>query len=75
MEKIFIDRENGIAYNVLAIYSIYHSANKERTINELVDEIRTMFDVHNNQEQLMKLMKRIMSKKEKLMITVDVKVK
>lgn len=72
MEKIFIDRENGIAYTVLAIYSIYHSANKERTINELVDEIRTMFDVHNNQEQLMKL---IMSKKEKLMITVDVKVK
>ena len=75
MEKIFIDRENGIAYTVLAIYSIYHRANKERTINELVDEIRTMFDVHNNQEQLMKLMKRIMSKKEKLMITVDVKVK
>ena len=75
MEKIFIDRENGIAYTALAIYSIYHSANKERTINELVDEIRTMFDVHNNQEQLMKLMKRIMSKKEKLMITVDVKVK
>ena len=75
MEKIFIDRENGIAYTVLAIYSIYHSANKKRTINELVDEIRTMFDVHNNQEQLMKLMKRIMSKKEKLMITVDVKVK
>ena len=75
MEKIFIDRENGIAYTVLAIYSIYHSANKERTINELVDEIRTMLDVHNNQEQLMKLMKRIMSKKEKLMITVDVKVK
>ena len=75
MEKIFIDRENGIAYTVLAIYSIYHSANKERTINELVDEIRTMFDVHNNQEQLMKFMKRIMSKKEKLMITVDVKVK
>ena len=72
MEKIFIDRENGIAYTVLAIYSIYHSANKERTINEFVDEIRTMFDVHNNQEQLMKL---IMSKKEKLMITVDVKVK
>ena len=72
MEKIFIDRENGIAYTVLAIYSIYHSANKERTINELVDEIRTMFDVHNNQEQLMKL---IMSKKEKLMISVDVKVK
>ena len=49
MEKIFIDRENGIAYTVLAIYSIYHSANKERTINELVDEIRTMFYVHNNQ--------------------------
>lgn len=75
MERIFIDRENSIAYAVLAINSIYHSANRERTINDFVEEIKTMFDVHQDQEQLMKLMQKIMNKKTKLMITVDMKTK
>ena len=75
MERIFIDRENSIAYAVLAIDSIYNSANRERTINDFVEEIKTMFDVHQDQEQLMKLMQKIMNKKTKLMITVDMKTK
>lgn len=75
MERIFIEREDSIAYAVLAIDSIYHSANRERTIDDFVEEIKTMFDVHENQEQLIKLMKKIMAKKEKLIITVDMKVK
>ncbi len=75
MERIFIDRENSIAYAVLAIDSIYHSANRERTINDFVEEIKTMFDVHQDQEQLMKLMQKLMNKKTKLMITVDMKTK
>lgn len=75
MERIFIERENSIAYAVLAIDSIYHSANRERTVDDLVEEIKTMFDVHEDQNQLIKLMKNIMAKKEKLIITVDMKVK
>lgn len=75
MERIFIERENILAYAVLAIDSIYHSANRERTIDDFIEEIKTMFDVHEDQEQLIKLMKNIMNKKEKLIITVDMKAK
>lgn len=75
MERIFVERENIIAYAVLAIDSIYHSANRDRTIDDFIEEIKTMFDVHEDQEQLIKLMKNIMNKKEKLIITVDMKAK
>lgn len=75
MERIFVERENIIAYAVLAIDSIYHSVNRERTIDDFIEEIKTMFDVHEDQEQLIKLMKNIMNKKEKLIITVDMKAK
>ena len=75
MERIFVERENKIAYAVLAIDSIYHSANRERTIADFIEEIKTMFDVHEDQEQLIKLMKNIINKKEKLIITVDMKAK
>ena len=37
MERIFIDREWCIAYVVLALDSIYNSANKERTLMITVD--------------------------------------
>lgn len=46
MERIFVERENILAYAVLAIDSIYHSANRERTIDDFIEEIKTMFDVH-----------------------------
>lgn len=75
MERIFVERENIIAYAVLAIDSIYHSVNRERTIDDFIEEIKTMFDVHEDQEQLIKLMKNIINKKEKLIITVDMKAK
>jgi len=75
MERIFVERENIIAYAVLAIDSIYHSANRERTIDDFIEEIKTMFDVHEDQDLLIKLMKNIMDKKEKLIITVDMKAK
>lgn len=75
MERIFVERKNIIAYAVLAIDSIYHSANRERTIDDFIEEIKTMFDVHEDQEQLIKLMKNIINKKEKLIITVDMKAK
>lgn len=75
MERVFIDREWSIAYAVLAIDSIYNSANRERTIDDLIEEIKTMFDIHKDQTQLIKLMKNIINKKEKLIITVDMKIK
>lgn len=73
MERIFIDREHCIAYVVLALDSIYHSANKERTINDFIQEIRTMFIVHKDEDQLMKIMKRIVNEKQKLIISVGKK--
>lgn len=73
MERIFIDREHCIAYAVLALDSIYHSANKERTINDFIQEIRTMFIVHKDEEHLMKIMKRIVNEKQKLIISVGKK--
>lgn len=48
MERIFIDREWCIAYVVLALDSIYNSANKERTLNDFIEEIKTMFNVHQD---------------------------
>lgn len=62
MERVFIDREWCIAYVILALNSIYHSANKERTINDFVEEIETMFDVHQNETVLMNLKRSILLK-------------
>ena len=35
MFKIYIDRNCCLAYAVLALHSVYHSANKERTIKDI----------------------------------------
>lgn len=64
MERVFIDREWSIAYAVLAIDSIYNSANRERTIDELIEEIKTMFDVHQDEQVLMNLKKLFCQRKE-----------
>ena len=55
MERIFIDREWCIAYVVLALDSIYNSANKERTLNDFIEEIKTMFNVHQDETILLKI--------------------
>ena len=62
MERIYINRDCCLAYIVLALNSIYHSANKERTINDLVNEIKVMFDVHTDEITLMNLMNNIIKK-------------
>lgn len=72
-ERIFIERKNSIAYAILAINSIYESYNKERTISDFIKEMETMFDLYEDQNQLMKLMKYIISKNNKLTITIDMK--
>ena len=71
MERIFIDREWCIAYVVLALDSIYHSGNKERSINDLIKEIREMFDLHTNEEQLTNLMNYIIKKEGNYKIIVQ----
>lgn len=60
MERIYINRECCIAYTVLALHSIYHSANKERTIEDVVKEIRTMFDIYTDEIFLMKTKENIL---------------
>lgn len=71
MERVFIDREWSIAYAVLAIDSIYNSANRERTIDELIEEIKTMFDVHKDEHLLMNLKKNILSKEGNYKIKIS----
>lgn len=71
MERVFIDREWCIAYIVLAIDSIYHSANKERTIDVFINEIKTMFDVHQDEHILMNLKKNILSKEGNYKIKIS----
>lgn len=75
MERIFIDREWCIAYVVLALDSIYNSANKKRTLNDFIEEIKTMFNVHQDETILLKIAEEIITNKEKLFITVDMKEK
>lgn len=70
MERIFIDREWCIAYAVLALNSIYHSANKERTITDFAEEIKTMLDVHQDEKILMNLKKQILLKEGEYKIKV-----
>jgi hypothetical protein len=70
MERVFIDREYSIAYVVMAIHSIYNSANKEITINDFINEIKTMPKVYKDDAGLMKSMKEILSKKEQYKIKI-----
>ena len=62
MERIYINRNCCLAYTVLALHSIYHSGNKKRTVNDVIEEIKTMFQVHEDETSLMKLMDEIVSK-------------
>lgn len=57
MEKVFIDREYAIAYVAMAIDSIWNSANKERTMNDFVEEIKTMTEVHTDEKTLKEVRK------------------
>lgn len=70
MERVFIDREYSIAYVVMAINSIYNSANKERTIKEFIKEIKTMPEVYKDETKLMNSMKKILSQKEQYKIKI-----
>ena len=55
MERVFIDRDYAIAYVVMAIDSIWNSANKERSIEDFIEEIKTMTEVYTDETVLLKL--------------------
>ena len=55
MERVFIDREYAIAYVVMAIDSIWNSANKERTMEDFIEEIKTMTEIYTDETVLFKL--------------------
>mgnify|MGYP003416544647 CR=1 FL=1 len=55
MERVFIDREYAIAYVVMAIDSIWNSANKERTMEDFIEEIKAMTEIYTDETVLFKL--------------------
>ena len=50
--------------------SIYHSANKERTIEDLLEEIKVMFKVYPEETKLMDMMEKIIAKEGKYKVKV-----
>lgn len=70
MERIYINRNCCLAYAVLALHSVYHSANKERTIKDIVEEIKTSFDVYEQEIPLMQLMEEIIAKEGEYKVKV-----
>lgn len=74
MKRIFIDREWCVDYILLAIESIDNSANKERTVNDLIKEIEAMFNIYTDDIELKKLKKKLIKKlgKRKILLSDNV---
>ena len=66
MERIYINRDCCIVYSVLAIDSIYHSANKEKTLNDFIEEVKTMLELHEDEIKVMNLMENVVSKEKNI---------
>lgn len=62
MERIFINRDWCVDYVLLAIDSIDNSANKERTVRDLIKEIEVMFDIYTDDIELKKIRKKLIKK-------------
>lgn len=71
MERVFIDREYAIAYVVMAIDSIWNSANKERSIEDFIEEIKTMTEVYTDKTVLLKLKEDKILEEYKIKITKE----
>ena len=74
-ERIFIDREWCISYILLALNNIEDSANRERTVKEFIEEIRTMFDIYTDEAKIKQIEKEILKKigKKKIIIGAEQK--
>lgn len=62
MERVYIDREWCITYALLALDSIEHSFNKERTVEDFIEEIRVMFDVYTDESNMNEIRENMLKK-------------
>ena len=60
MERVYINRDCCIAYTILALYTLYNSANREITLNSLADEIKTMTELYTDEIYLLERMDKIL---------------
>lgn len=63
MERVFIDREWCITYILLAFDSMENSANKERTIEDFLKEIKVMFNIYTDDIEMKKIKKKFGKRK------------
>ncbi|MCI9038430.1 MAG: hypothetical protein HFJ29_00885 [Clostridia bacterium] len=69
MERIFIDREWCINYVLLAFDNVDNSTNKERTIQEFLEEIRNLFNAYTDETKMIQTEKEILKRIGKKKIT------
>lgn len=65
MERIYINRECCVAYTIMALHSILHSANKERTIEDFIAEIRSAFEIYTDEIKLLNVANKILEEEGK----------
>lgn len=65
MERIYINRECYVAYTIMALHSILHSANKERTIEDFIAEIRSAFEIYTDEIKLLNVANKILEEEGK----------
>lgn len=62
MEKVYINRDCCMAYIAMALHTLYHSANKEIEVNELINEVKIMSKLYTNEIELLENSKVILKK-------------
>ena len=72
MERIYINRECCVAYTIMALHSILHSANKERTIEDFIAEIRSAFEIYTDEIKLLNVANKILEEDEKNKIYLNI---
>ena len=71
METIYIDRESCIAYAIMALHTIFHSANKEITMEGFVEEIKIMFVLYSDEEKLKEKLEEVLKNEGKIKISIN----
>lgn len=69
MKRKFIKTECCLAYTILALHNLYHSANKEFKIKEIVEEIETLFSIYTNENEAIDKMNKILKEEGEFKIT------
>lgn len=72
MERIYINRECCVAYTIMALHSILHSANKERTIEDFIAEIRSAFEIYTDEIKLLNVANKILEEEGKNKIYLNI---